>query len=42
MSENVDKLSTLILKMRDENIELKAENERLKEEIQMLLNEINK
>ena len=42
MSENIDKLSTVILQMRDENLELKAENERLKEEIQMLLNEMNK
>jgi hypothetical protein len=43
MTDNIDKLSTVILQMRtDENLELKAENERLKDEIQMLLNEINK
>jgi predicted RNase H-like nuclease (RuvC/YqgF family) len=42
MTENIDNLSIVILKMRDENRELKAENERLKDEIQMLLNELNK
>jgi regulator of replication initiation timing len=41
MTKNIDNLSILFLKMINENKELKAENERLKDEIQMLLNEIN-
>jgi cell division protein FtsB len=42
MTANIDNLTIVVLKMRDDNKELKAENERLKEEIQMLLNELNK
>ena len=42
MNENIDKLTVIFTKMIEQNTELKAENERLKDEIQMLLNEINK
>lgn len=42
MAENIDQISGYIIELQDENKSLKAENERLKDEIQMLLNELNK
>lgn len=42
MSQNIDKITDYIVELKNDNKILVEENERLKEEIQMLLNEMNK
>ncbi len=42
MVDNIEKLTVWIMDLKNENKSLTEENERLKDEIQMLLNELNK